>query len=380
MVAMPDVTPPDPRRLRVFLASPDDVGAEREIVERVVRRLDYEYGQTLHLDLIRWEHVPLPASADYQTSIPPPSQADVVLVAVWNKLGRPLSVETHPGPLSGGPVTGTEWEFEDALKAARERGRPELLVYRRRARITADPSDVGAMRAQTERIARVETFMARWFDPGADKAATAAHYPYAEPADFEKLCAAHLRALVTRRLEQLRAQAAESGEPAAGTWEGSPFPGLASFELEQAPVFFGRARARRELRDLLARRAGSGNAFVLVLGASGSGKSSLVKAGLLADLKAGHIPPVTLCRHAVARPSDRAPGHEDEPLSGLAAALGRDDALPELALDTPALLAALRDAPDTLTAPLAAAGQAAARAAGLTDPRAVRLALVVDQF
>ena len=39
-----------------------------------------------------------------------------------------------------------------------------------------------------------------------------------------------------------------------------------------------------EFRELLARREASGSAFVLVLGASGSGKSSLVKAGLLPDL------------------------------------------------------------------------------------------------
>ena len=46
-------------------------------------------------------------------------------------------------------------------------------------------------------------------------------------------------------------------------------------------------------------------ASVLVVGASGSGKSSTVKAGLLPDLKLqGMIGRVALVRHAVVRPAD----------------------------------------------------------------------------
>ncbi len=79
--------------------------------------------------------------------------------------------------------------------------------------------------------------------------------------------------------------------------EETPFRGLLSFEYRHAPVFFGRTRARNELRELLARQEARGCAFVLVLGASGSGKSSLVKAGLLPDLKLqGMIGRVALVR------------------------------------------------------------------------------------
>ena len=72
------------------------------------------------------------------------------------------------------------------------------------------------------------------------------------------------------------------------TWPAGrpPYPGLMSFEAEDAAVYFGRddevmalqelLRARQRLRDLH---------MVVVLGPSGSGKSSLVRAGLLPRLQ-----------------------------------------------------------------------------------------------
>ena len=58
-----------------------------------------------------------------------------------------------------------------------------------------------------------------------------------------------------------------------------PFKGLAPFETADAARFFGRERIVAELVDRLA-----GSAFLAVVGASGSGKSSLLRAGLLPAL------------------------------------------------------------------------------------------------
>jgi WD40 repeat protein len=60
----------------------------------------------------------------------------------------------------------------------------------------------------------------------------------------------------------------------------NPFPGLRSFELEQADLFFGRDEQIEELVDRL-----QAHRFVAVVGTSGSGKSSLVRAGLIPALK-----------------------------------------------------------------------------------------------
>ncbi|WP_374015184.1 winged helix-turn-helix domain-containing protein [Massilia sp. BJB1822] len=62
---------------------------------------------------------------------------------------------------------------------------------------------------------------------------------------------------------------------------GSPFMGLASFDAQHAGVFFGRDRAIAELYERLAHQLSRGFPMVVVLGASGSGKTSLVQAGLI---------------------------------------------------------------------------------------------------
>lgn len=62
---------------------------------------------------------------------------------------------------------------------------------------------------------------------------------------------------------------------------GSPYVGLGAFDAGHAQVFFGRSRAQAWVLGRLRERIGEGCGFVLVLAPSGSGKSSLVRAGVL---------------------------------------------------------------------------------------------------
>ncbi|WP_201981929.1 nSTAND1 domain-containing NTPase [Hymenobacter rubidus] len=61
----------------------------------------------------------------------------------------------------------------------------------------------------------------------------------------------------------------------------NPFPGLRSFDLEDSSLFFGRDSQIAELKQKLAR-----SRFLAIIGSSGSGKSSVVKAGLIPQLTA----------------------------------------------------------------------------------------------
>ena len=62
----------------------------------------------------------------------------------------------------------------------------------------------------------------------------------------------------------------------------NPFPGLRAFGVEESHLFFGRERPTDELLRKLRT-----NRFIAVVGTSGSGKSSLVRAGMLPDLHGG---------------------------------------------------------------------------------------------
>ena len=64
----------------------------------------------------------------------------------------------------------------------------------------------------------------------------------------------------------------------------NPFPGLRPFSQEEDYLFFGREEQTIELLN----RLGS-NRFVAVVGSSGSGKSSLVRCGLLSELLGGRM-------------------------------------------------------------------------------------------
>ncbi|WP_017720278.1 nSTAND1 domain-containing NTPase [Kamptonema formosum] len=65
----------------------------------------------------------------------------------------------------------------------------------------------------------------------------------------------------------------------------NPYLGLQAFDTQEADYFFGREPAVRALLDLL-----KSGRFLAVIGPSGCGKSSLVKAGLLPELKRERLP------------------------------------------------------------------------------------------
>jgi tetratricopeptide (TPR) repeat protein len=96
----------------------------------------------------------------------------------------------------------------------------------------------------------------------------------------------------------------------AATTRSNPFPGLRPFGVEEAHLFFGRDGQSDELLRRLRE-----NRFVAVVGTSGSGKSSLVRAGLIASLYGGLLRAAgSFWRVAIFRPGG-------DPIGNLARAL-----------------------------------------------------------
>jgi len=296
-----------------------------------------------------------------------------------NLTRKPFAV-FHVGIDGRVPVTGTEWEFEDALAAQRKRGAPDLLVYRKQIDPRVSLKDKAAKTLAEEQWDRLESFWSHWFlNRGQFRAGFS---EFVDLDGFETKLESDLKRLIERRIEALRSLEG-TGSPAPW-YEGSPFRGLESYRFEHAPIFFGRNAMIKTAVEQLAHNAECGRAFLLVLGASGAGKSSLVQAGVLPALTGrGIVPGVGLWRRAVMRPAS----HPDGPFTALAQALLVNTALPELASatrDVEALARHLKAAADdpaySVVGTLDQIELAARTRGDLLTIETARLALVVDQL
>ena len=368
-------------RLKLFLSSPGDVPRERLRAELIVDRLAQDYARYFTLETYRWEYEPMLASGHFQDSIDPPSACDIVVLIVWSRLGTSLPARTTVREYSGldgrTPVTGTEWEYEDALRAARERGTPDIIAFRKTSEVRLDAVDA-ELRARG--ILQLDALDAFWKLRFANKGEFISGYKtYNTIEEFDALLESSLRKLIERRVLALAA-----GPSSLTQIKGSPFRGLRPYEFGDADIFHGRGGLVAEATERLAAHAREGTAFLLVAGPSGSGKSSLVKAALVPKLmKPRRIEGVSFLRRALFRPS----ANGGDLFLGLADALTRLEALPELLAPGQAiggLAAHLREsaaAPGFVFAGALGFVTARAREAGrLLDFESVKLVLVIDQL
>ena len=285
-----------PRRLRVFISSPSDVADERLRADLVIDKIAQDYGRFFAIGAYRWEHEPMLASGHFQDAIEPPSAFDIVILILWSRLGSPLPERTREREYRGIdgriPVTGTEWEYEEALKVAREKGAPDLLAFRNVSPARIDP--------HTPDVSQLNALNAFWRRHFEDRGVFLAAYDeYRTIEEFGRRLEESLRKLIERRAKAL--VGADIDSP---IWLSEPFRGLESYEFEHARIFFGRDAQVTKSIEQLATNARAGRAFLLISGASGSGKSSLVKAGVVPRLtKPQRISGSAFLRRCIFRPS-----------------------------------------------------------------------------
>ena len=112
--------------VRVFVSSPSAVNPERAAAQRVLERLKRQFHGRVSVEGYFWEQQTYEATSAFHRQIPRPSQYDIVVFILWSSLGTPITVDSVKYR------SGTVFEYEDALHAARDRRLP-ILMYRKRS-------------------------------------------------------------------------------------------------------------------------------------------------------------------------------------------------------------------------------------------------------
>ena len=218
---------------------------------------------------------------------------------------------------------------------------------------------------------KLESFFLKHFHDPDDDSMTGAFYQFEDGSEFEELASNHLRSLIRDELSYEEQQRLQSHK----VWRGSPYRGLEHFDVDHADIFFGRRKPITELIAHLKQRALDDNPFVMLLGMSGVGKSSMVNAGLLPMLSEPDVVEgVKAWRVVRYRPSEE----PDRPIAGLLNAFQREDGFGDLGDDV-VLTAEMQREPDSFGARLRARLAQLAEAEGLQDNQ-LRCFMFIDQF
>ena len=371
------------KTVRIFISSPGDVAKERERAREVVESLRRRFSRHFMLQPVLWEDLPLQSDTSFQLGIDTvlsENGVDIAIFILWSRLGSPVG-HAITKPDGTHYRSGTEREYDLIIQARATslekegRARPDILVYTRRDDASFEETLRGTSTEKKDELIqqkkRVEAFLAETFRDRESGHNIGAYFPFDRPVTFSQRLRVHLQGL----LDQM------AGESTEVIWDtdklGPPFLGLEAFQARHAPVFFGREEEILEARHALKEQARDGCAFLLLSGASGSGKSSLARAGVLpaiAELELDEQ--IAGWRCVVLTPSQLGA----DPIAALVAHLAADDMLPALRdgdSSLPDLVDGLKKDPD-LTFKLRLKDAFAKSSVKLGG--SLRLLLVIDQL
>ncbi len=344
------------RRIDILVSSSEDVQNERIVAERSIRSVAAELDVSVSVSYANWpgrlkqvDAITAQAAKDDREAslllgpyfwelqdsktepedcehILNPGQYDLVICILWSQLGT-RSASMFVMPDGSPPRSATEYEVAWVLdQSKRTPGFPGLHVYRNRA----TPAAPLEPKEKRENLCRqwdaVQEFFAAWEKNGGAEFRECCH-DYQDLEEFVNVFREHFRVFLARQFDR---------EIVAGRTlrkvpysEPNPFRGLKFFDFEHAALYHGRTKAVGEVLDALKNQATAKKPSVLVVGPTGSGKSSLVRTGVLPLWTQGGTPAGNgPWRHALTRPG--AGGAAGDPFDTLAAALLAKFALPQL--------------------------------------------------
>ena len=264
------------RKIRIFISSPSDVLLERTIARNVINEYNALYAQYAQFEVLMWEDFPLSADATFQDGINyfiTQETIDIAVFILWSRLGTPLCSKFKKA--DGSPYkSGTEYEFDLMMKLRNETNHPSrILTYVKEGDQIPPQMNLKAMKDFLQQKDNLNSFLQEYFRDDATNS-NYAYMPFGENVSFDQAFRTHIKKAIEDIIGDI---------DGIKEWEGNPYVGLNSFEYDQQSIFFGRKQLIYETASKLTTFVGDQSIKnnLIVLGESGSGKSSFVKAGLL---------------------------------------------------------------------------------------------------
>ena len=268
------------KTLRIFISSPSDVQQERIAAKKVIAELNKTFSKQIVLEPLLWEDMPLLASSSFQEGIDKiinQYSIDVAVFILWSRLGSTLG-KSYTKP-DGTPYrSGTEYEFDMMMESFRKNGNPKIMVYIkdtpiRDRLIYAKEID---LEDAVKQHSAVKNFIKERFHD-ASNGSTYAYTSFGENVSFESRLKTHLSNIILDVI---------GSHDNIVEWHENPYVGLNSYEREQSPIFFGREKnLNKIIPNVLGNLDNNVIPSLILLGESGSGKSSFIKAGILPMLE-----------------------------------------------------------------------------------------------
>ena len=176
------------RLIKIIVASPSDVQAERDLVDKVAEELNRSDANALGLQLkvVRWEKDAHPGFhkkgpqglIDPHLGIP---KSDLFIGILWKRFGTPTETAQ----------SGTEHEFQQAYQSWKRKRRPEIMVYFNQEPYTTQTPE------EEEQKESVLKFRKEFPREGLS-------WSYKGERDFERQLRTHLTQFIKRTASRIR--------------------------------------------------------------------------------------------------------------------------------------------------------------------------------
>lgn len=263
------------KKLRIFISSPGDVQQERLIAKKVITNLNAIYYRYVELETVMWEDLPLEATASFQEGIDyflEKFPIDIAIFILWSRLGSKLG-PSFKKPDGSEYMSGTEYEFDMMCALWEQTKHPKIMVYVKDAEPQfANGSNLREVKEALEQRDRLQSFIEENFRD-RETGTNYAYLQFDRQQTFEERLKTHITRLIHDQLDD---------EVHVKEWEGNPYVGLRSYEEHESTIFCGRQSLIYDIAEhWIEQNETYTQKPLLILGESGSGKSSLVKAGLI---------------------------------------------------------------------------------------------------